>query len=100
MRQQVNDIYNDEFLPSYNNFKKALNGSGIKWISDNFMKVSVFSTTATTLPMTLLGLALPHALLAGVGVSLITSAISYNEDKKEKLRANPYSYLLAVDRQV
>lgn len=100
MRQQVNDIYNDEFLPSYNNFKKALDGAGIKWIAENFMKVTFFSTTATALPMTLLGLALPHALLAGAGVSLITSAISYNEDKKEKLRNNPYSYLLAVDRQV
>lgn len=100
MRQQVEDIYSNEFLPAYNNFKKALKGSGIKWAADNFMKVTFFSTTATALPMTLLGLALPHALLAGVGVSLVTSAISYNEDKKEKLRNNPYSYLLAVDRQI
>jgi len=100
IRQEVDDIYRDEFLPSYNNFKKALSGSGIKWVSDNFMKVSVISTSATALPMALLGLALPQALIAGAGVSLITSLISYNEDKKEKLRTNPYSYLLAVDRQV
>jgi hypothetical protein len=99
IRQEVEDIYKDEFLPAYNNFKKALSGSGIKWISDNFMKVSVISTSATALPMVLLGLALPQALIAGAGVSLITSLISYNEDKKEKLRTNPYSYLLAVDRQ-
>ena len=64
------------------------------------MKVSVISTSATALPMALLGLALPQALIAGAGVSLITSLISYNEDKKEKLRTNPYSYLLAVDRQI
>lgn len=100
IRQEIEDIYKDEFLPSYNNFKKALSGSGIKWVSDNFMKVSVISTSATALPMALLGLALPQALIAGAGVSLITSLISYNEDKKEKLRTNPYSYLLAVDRQV
>lgn len=100
MRQQVEDIYKDEFLPSYNNFKKALSGSGIKWVSDNFMKVSVISTSATALPMALLGLALPQALIAGAGVSLITSLISYNEDKKEKLRTNPYSYLLAVDKGI
>lgn len=100
IRQEVEDIYNDEFLPAYNNFKKALSGSGIKWVSDNFMKVSVISTSATALPMALLGLALPQALIAGAGVSLITSLISYNEDKKEKLRTNPYSYLLAANRQV
>jgi hypothetical protein len=100
MRQEVQDIYNDEFLPSYNNFKSALSGSGIKWVSDNFMKVSVVSTSATALPMALLGLALPHALIAGVGVSLITSLISYNQEKQEKLRTNPYSYLLAVNKQV
>lgn len=100
IRQEVEDIYKDEFLPSYNNFKKALNGSGIKWISDNFMKVSMISTGATALPMALLGLALPQALIAGTGVSLITSLISYNQDKQERLRTNPYSYLLAVDKQV
>lgn len=100
LKQQVEDIYNDEFLPSYNNFKKALDGSGIKWVSDNFMKVSVISTSATALPMALLGLALPQALLAGAGVSIISSLISYNEDKKEKLRTNPYSYLLAVNNGI
>jgi hypothetical protein len=100
LKQQVEDIYNDEFLPSYNNFKNALDGSGIKWVSDNFMKVSVISTGATALPMALLGLALPQALLAGAGVSIISSLISYNEDKKEKLRTNPYSYLLAVDKGI
>ena len=100
IRQEAEDIYKDEFLPSYNNFKKALKGSGIKWVTDNFMKISTISTGATALPMALLGLTLPHALIAGAGVSLITSLVSYNEDKKDKLRTNPYSYLLAVDKHV
>lgn len=100
MKQQVEDIYNDEFLPSYNNFKKALDGSGIKWVSDNFMKISVISTSATGLPMALLGLALPQALLAGAGVSIVSSLISYNQDKRENLRTNPYSYLLSVNKGI
>jgi hypothetical protein len=100
IRQEVEDIYKDEFLPSYNNFKKALSSSGIKWVSENFMKVSVVSTSATALPMALLGLALPQALIAGAGVSLITSLITYNEDKKKMLRTNPYSYLLAVNKEI
>lgn len=100
MRQQIHDTYVDEFQPAFNNFKKALTGSKIKWISDNFMKISMISTTATALPMAVLGLSLPHALLAGAGVSFITSLVSYNEDKKEKLRANPYSYLLTIESQI
>jgi hypothetical protein len=100
IRQEVEDIYKDEFLPAYNNFKKALSSSGIKWVSDNFMKISTISTGATALPMALLGLTLPHALLAGAGISLITSIVSFNSDKREKLRTNPYSYLLAVDKHV
>jgi hypothetical protein len=98
-RQEVEDIYKDEFLPSYNNFKKALSGSGIKWVSDNFLKVSAISTGSTSLPLALVGLTIPQALIAGVGVSLITSLISYNVDKKEKYISNPYSYLLAVQKE-
>jgi hypothetical protein len=99
IRQEISDIYNDEFLPAYNNFKKALSGSGIKWISDNIMKVSVISTSATALPM-VLGLAVPQALIAGAGISVITSLISYNEDKRKVIRDNPYSYLLAIKNEI
>lgn len=86
-KQQIEDVYNDEFLPAYNNFKKSLDGAGVKWTADNFMKVSFFSTSATAIPMTLLGLSLPQALLAGAGVSVISSLVSYNVDKKDKLRS-------------
>lgn len=99
-RQEISDIYNDEFLPSYNNFRKSLNSAGIKWTADNFMKVSFFSTPATAIPMALLGLSLPQALLAGVGVSMISSYVSYNVDKRDRLRSSPYSYLLAAEKNI
>ncbi len=99
IRQEIADFYKDEFLPSYNNFKKALIGFGIKWVADNYIKVSVISTRATALPIALTGIALPQALITGDGLSLITSLISYNQDKEENLRTNPYSYLLAATRQ-
>lgn len=97
-RQEIEDIYKDEFLPSYNNLKSALSGYKIKWVSDNFMKITF--TSATAIPMALLGLTIPQALIAAAGVSLITSYISYNMDKKETLRNNPYSYLLSVNRNI
>lgn len=100
LKQQVEDIYNEEFLPSYNNLKRSLDGGGIKWVADNFLKVSFFSAPPTSIPLALLGLTIPHALLAGAGVSIVSSLISYNVEKKEKLRSNPYSYLLAVNNGV
>ena len=99
IKQMVEDVYVNEFSPGYNGLKNALNGSGIKWAADNFMKVSLISTGATALPTTLLGLSIPYALLAGAGVSLISSLISYNIDKRTVLRNNPYSYLLAANRE-
>jgi len=98
LQQQIQDVYNDEFLPSYNNFKKSLDSSGIKWTADNFMKIAFFSTTATSIPLALLGVSTPQALLAGAGISLVASLTSYNIEKNEKLRNNPYSYLLTVNK--
>lgn len=100
IKQMVADVYVNEFLPGYNGLKDALNGAGIKWAADNFMKVSLFSTGATALPTALLGLSIPYALLAGVGISLISSLVSYNIDKRTTLRNNPYSYLLSVNNGV
>jgi len=100
IRQEVQDIYQDEFLPTYNNFKKALNSSGIKWFADNFMKVSCFSVTATALPTALLGLSTPTAIIAGAGISLATSLVSYNAEKRKIIRENPNSYLLAIKKKL
>ena len=100
LQLHVNDIYINEFVPSYNNLKKALEGSKFKWIADNIMKISLFSVGATALPSLLLGASIPQALIAGTGASLISSIVSYNEDKAEKLRNNPFSYLYSAERQL
>lgn len=100
IKQLVENVYVNEFLPGYNGLKDALKGSGIKWVSDNFMKVSLISTGATALPTALLGLSVPYALLAGAGVSIISSLISYNVDKRATLRNSPYSYLLSVNNGI
>lgn len=100
IKQMVEDVYVNEFLPGYNGLKDALNGSGIKWAADNLMKVSFFSTSATAIPTYLLGVSVPYALLASAGVSIISSLISYNVDKRTALRNSPYSYLLAVNNGI
>lgn len=98
LRQQVEDIYINEVKPAMNSVKEGLTDSKIKWATKNFLKVAFFSTSSMSVPLALLGLSVPHALLVGAGVSLTASAILYNREKAKKLRQNPFSYVLAVER--
>lgn len=97
--QYVQDTYRNRFLPEYRNLQRSLRGAGIRWIAENFLKVSFYATGTTAIPTALLGLPIKSALLAGAAVSLISSAISYNVEKREALRQNPYSYLLSLPRR-
>ena len=100
IQQHVNDIYVNQFLPGYNDLKKSLSGAGIKWVANNFMKISFFATGGTAIPTALLGLSVPSALLAGAVASVISSAVLYNAEKQDILRHNPYSYLLTINNAI
>lgn len=99
LRQKVEDIYVNDVKPATESLKKRLTDNRIKWVTENFLKVGFFSTSSTSIPLALLGIATSHALLVGAGISLTASAILYNRDKAEKLRDNPFSYLLAAERK-
>ena len=99
VRQEISDIYNNEFLPAFNDFKSALNGFRIKWFTETFLRVSTLSASATGIPMALLGMSVPQAVFAGLGASVVASIISYNAEKKQCLRKNPYSYLLSIKQE-
>lgn len=99
IQQEISDLYNNEFLPAFNDFKDALTGSRIKWFTETFLKVSLLSASATGVPMALLGMPVEQAVFAGMGVSVIASTVSYSVDKKRSLRKNPYSYLLSINRE-
>jgi hypothetical protein len=99
LQEEVKELYNQKFLPSYNDLKKDLNSSGIKWASDNPLKVAFISTSASSI-MPMMGISIPQAIFASAGISMIASVISYNETKKEILRNNPYSYLMAINNWI
>lgn len=100
LQQNVQDIYVNEFQPAYNNFKKSLDGFKLKWINDHVMKIAFFKAGTGALLPYLLGATIPQALLAGAGISIITSAISYNQEKGEMLGENPYSYLVSAEKEL
>lgn len=93
VRQYINDLYVNEVKPAMDDLKKSLTSSRIKWITNSWMKVAFISAGSSSV-LAAMGLAIPSALLVGIGISLIGCGILYNVDKREFLRANPYSYLL------
>ena len=99
IQQTIRDIYDNEFLREYNELTKALKSSKIKWFADSLVKISAVTASATGIPM-MLGATVPQALLAGAGVSMLASIVSYNVDKRQQLSSNPYSYLLATEREL
>ena len=99
LHQQVMDIYNNEVEPALTNLKKALHARRIQWLSEGLLKIAFLSVSSSSM-LVQIGLSVPMALLAGSGVSLVVSGILYNVDRAESLRSNPYSYLLAMHREL
>jgi hypothetical protein len=97
LRQRISDLHANEVAPAISNLKNALEGRRIKWLSDGLLKVGFLSAGASTM-LVMAGLAVPTALLAGAGISLIATGTMYNVDKRESLRTNPYAYLLSMER--
>jgi len=98
LHQEVDDIYINEVCPAVNSLKEGLTDSKIEWSTKNFLNITFFSSSSTSIPLALLGLSVPHALLAGVTVSLTISTILYRCEKARTLRENPFSYILAAER--
>jgi hypothetical protein len=96
--QQVNDKYVNEFVPRFNELKKALKGSRIKAATENLYKASFISAPTTSVSVILGALTVPQALLAAVGISLTVGAVLYSRERAEKLRQSPFSYLLLAEK--
>ncbi|MBI2423064.1 MAG: hypothetical protein HYV27_09570 [Candidatus Hydrogenedentes bacterium] len=98
IRQQVSDTHENKVLPAFNELKACLTDERIKWLTTNYLKVAFFSSTPPG-ALALMGLSSPYAILAGVGISLVASGVLYNREKNHILRDNPYSYLLAIEKE-
>ncbi|MCC6189055.1 MAG: hypothetical protein IT318_08465 [Anaerolineales bacterium] len=99
LRQRITDLHTREVVPAISNLKAALKGRRIRWLSDGLLKVAFLSAGSSTM-LVMAGLAVPTALLAGAGISLITTGIMYNVDRRESLRENPFAYLLSVEQEL
>lgn len=96
LQQQVCDVYSNEVKPSIDELKECLSSKRIKWALESFLKTSMLSVP-TGSALAALGLSIPHAVLAGAGVSLIVSAVLFNIQNREEMEKNPFSYLLSAE---
>lgn len=99
MRQQVSDLYINQVKPAIDDLKNSLTSSRIKWLTSGWMKLAFISAGSSSV-LAGMGLATANALLVGAGISLIGSGILYNVAKRDSLRANPYSYLMSLQKEM
>jgi len=97
LQQAISDIYINNVSPAIGALKEGLSALGIKWFVDDYINI-VFLDTSITSMMYILGLSVPQALLAGAGISLTSSVIRYNLEKRQTLRNNPFTYVMAAKR--
>jgi len=99
LRQRVSDLYTNGVEPAVANLKRALEGRRIRWLGEGLLKIAFLSAGSSSM-LIAAGLAVPTALLAGAGLSLVVSGTLYNVDKSESLRSNPYAYLLSLEKEL
>ncbi|MFZ2405783.1 MAG: hypothetical protein WAW41_11640, partial [Methylobacter sp.] len=99
MRQQVSDLYVNEVKPAIDDLKKSLTSGRNKWLTSGWMCLACFSVGSSSVLLGM-GLATANALLVGAGISLVGSGILYNVAKRDSLRANPYSYLMSLQKEM
>ncbi len=100
LRQQINDTFINEVSPSINALKEGLNDHMINWVPRGIISITMCAAPPTGILVGLLGTSIPQALLVGGGISLVASCISYNSDRAEKLRQNPFSYFLSAEKHI
>lgn len=97
LRLQVNDIYISHVRPALKSLKDSIKIRSWDTALQGFIKTSFFSVGPTSLAL-YAGMPSSVALLAGAGVSLISSGVQVFHKRQELLSNNPYSYLLSLNK--
>lgn len=97
LREEIETIYKNNYVPAYKDLEKALTSSRIKWFVDGLSKALLISSGSTYF-LNSVGVDNPQAVFIAAGLSFVATAISghfsYNEKRKE------FSYLSLVRRQL
>jgi len=99
LKQAIRDIHTNNVKPAVSNLKRALKGRRVLFLTKNLLQISTISMGSGAM-LVHAGLPVPIALLAGAGISMTASAITYNADREDTIRNNPYSYLLHIQKDL
>lgn len=98
LRQRVSDEYVNRVGPSVDDLRASLKSHSIRTIASALTTGSIMSTPIA-IASQLIDAPGPYgagiALVAGVGISVVSYLVHYRLDRQELLRASPYSYILA-----
>lgn len=97
LRQGIHDQYTNQVLPALRSLRHSLQAR--RWDSglNGFLKVSFFSAASTS-ALAFLDVSTPMALMAGTGISFTATAMTYVNQRRQELDANPFSYLLTLEK--
>ena len=98
LQERVSTIYRNDVETSVNSLKAALDGNKIKWKAEGLMGLAFLSTGPYS-ALAIAGLSTPVALLAGAGISLSAMSVLHNADKRDRIRNDPFAYLLSAQRK-
>lgn len=98
-RRAVRDLYDNAFLPAYDDLKAALRARGIQAVAGGLTR-SLCLATGTGLAASLLHAPEAWSLALGAAGTIAVAAVDCFADRSKLLRENPYSYLLSVHREL
>lgn len=98
LRQAVNDQYEANVQPALRSLRHSLKAQSWDTALNGFLKASFFTAAPTSLAI-LGGIPTSVAILAGAGLSVTASVVQVVNQRQRAMIDNPYSYLLALERQ-
>lgn len=99
LEQKVRDIYENKFLPEYNNLKSALQGFGIDFLLGG-ASVLAFTDISSSFKELLSNLSVPKQLIIGSGAILTCHVIRTAIRNIGTRREHRMSYLLSIEKEL
>jgi hypothetical protein len=93
LQQAIHDAYTNAVLPALDSLHRAITGSGIKYVTESFLKTSLLSAPSTSLAY-LATNSLPLAISVGGAVALA----QYSLERQQQLRNSPYTFVLNAEK--
>jgi hypothetical protein len=96
----IQSVYRDKVIPAVEKLRGRLRDHRLTLGFNNLKATTLLSAAPTALGTLLSTVGLgPYALFAGAGLSVVLQTVNYRTERREILRASPFSYLLAAEKK-